>query len=174
MHSGRLPFSRGVHQTLVKAITEMVPNLIWAWLFWSPRNLGPKKFGPREIWAPRNLVPTWKSSNVELVSDTNSNHMAFSCGAQTSWGPNFLGTKFLRPQIFRGFRRQSPCYLWIPIKKNIISDMTSQYGCDLNKVLINFSSNHVVSTEQLKRNTFCTLLRNELLCKLFFLGGGHR
>ena len=45
------------------AITEMVPNLIWAHDFfssqevWALRDLGPKKFGPLEIWSPRNLSP---------------------------------------------------------------------------------------------------------------------
>ena len=34
------------------AITEMVPDLIWAHDL-----LGLKKFGPREIWFPRNLGP---------------------------------------------------------------------------------------------------------------------
>ena len=64
----------------------MVPNLIWAPDFFDPpKNLGSKKFGSREIWS------------------LHENHqMAFSCGAQTSLGPNFLGTKFLRAQISRG------------------------------------------------------------------------
>ena len=37
-----------------KAITEMVPDLIWApdfLLFWALRNFGPKKLGPHEILA---------------------------------------------------------------------------------------------------------------------------
>ena len=40
------------------AITEMVPDLIWAPHFfgfreiWSPGNLIPRKFEPREIWVP--------------------------------------------------------------------------------------------------------------------------
>ena len=64
---------------LKRAVTELVPELIWApdffgpqeiWSprnlvprnlvpapFWSLRNLVPKKFGPREIWSPGNLVP---------------------------------------------------------------------------------------------------------------------
>ena len=34
------------------AITEIIPDHDWGpWLFWSPRNLVPMKFGPREIWA---------------------------------------------------------------------------------------------------------------------------
>ena len=39
------------------AITEMVPDVIWAPDFfgpreiWSPRNLVPEKFGPQEIWS---------------------------------------------------------------------------------------------------------------------------
>ena len=36
----------------------MVPDLIWAPdFFGSPRNLGPEKFEPQEIWAPRSLGP---------------------------------------------------------------------------------------------------------------------
>ena len=44
----------------------MVSDLIWA----------SDIFGPREIWAPRNLVPI-----VKYLID------------QISWGPNFLGPK---------------------------------------------------------------------------------
>ena len=58
----------------------MVPNLIWAPDFFDPpENLGSKKFGSREIWS------------------LHENHqMAFSCGAQISWGPNFSWTKKVR------------------------------------------------------------------------------
>ena len=39
------------------ATTEMVPDLIWVpGLFWFPRSLVPEKFGPREIWSPKNLA----------------------------------------------------------------------------------------------------------------------
>jgi hypothetical protein len=46
----------------LRAITEMVPDLIWAPDFFgpreisSPRNLVLKKFGPLEIYARRNLA----------------------------------------------------------------------------------------------------------------------
>ena len=46
-----------------KAITEMVPDPIWAPDFfgpqeiWARRNLGPEKFGPGEISSPRSLEP---------------------------------------------------------------------------------------------------------------------
>ena len=54
------------------------PDFFYPQEIWVPRNLGLKNFGPPEIWAQRNLSP-------------NENHyMAFSCGAQTSQGPNFL------------------------------------------------------------------------------------
>ena len=52
------------------------------WLFWSLRNLVPKKFGPREIWALLEKAMWW-----------------FSCGDQISWGSYFLGTKLLGAQI---------------------------------------------------------------------------
>ena len=47
-------------QSIKLAVTEMVPDLIWAPDFfcphkiWALRNLVAKKFGPREIWAKRN------------------------------------------------------------------------------------------------------------------------
>ena len=51
----------------------------------SLRNLGPEKYGPQEIWFLYE-----------------NHHTTFSCGAQTSRGPNFLGPKFLRAQISQG------------------------------------------------------------------------
>ena len=47
--------------------------------------LVPEKFGPREIWALRTLVPSW-----------NCHIMIFM------WGPNFLGSKFSGDQISQG------------------------------------------------------------------------
>ena len=55
------------------------------WLFWSPRNLDPEKFGPREVWAPHEKAMWW-----------------FSCGDQISWGPYFSGTKLLGAKISWG------------------------------------------------------------------------
>ena len=49
--------------TLLQAVTELVPELIWAPEFfgpqeiWSPRNLGPRNLGPAPFWSLRNLVP---------------------------------------------------------------------------------------------------------------------
>ena len=66
----------------------MVPNLIWA----------PDFFGPREIWAPRNLDPEKFSPRMKIIIchfHTGTNIL----GAQISQGPNFLGPKFLGDQI---------------------------------------------------------------------------
>ena len=76
----------------------------WPWIFftlafwrlrsylkWSPITFGPltflvpKKFGPWEVWAQRNLLPAWNS--------------LYSIFMQ---GPTFLGPKFLRDQISWG------------------------------------------------------------------------
>ena len=49
-------------QSIFQAIIEMVPNLIWAPGFfgppkiWSPRNLDPEKFDPRENWTPHEIA----------------------------------------------------------------------------------------------------------------------
>ena len=56
------------------AINEMVPDLIWAPDFWSPRNLVPEEFVPNE----------------NAINDFHAGTKFF--GAQTSRGPNFLGT----------------------------------------------------------------------------------
>jgi hypothetical protein len=63
----------------------MVPNLIWA----------PDFFGPQEIWSPHK-----------------NHHMAFSCGAQTSWaqisqGPKKSGAQ-MRPGPISGIAPQLP------------------------------------------------------------------
>ena len=63
----------------------MVPNLIWS----------PDFFGPQEIWAPRSLVPE-KYGPQEIWSLHENHDMAFSCRAQISRGPNFLGPKKVR------------------------------------------------------------------------------
>ena len=69
--------------------------------FWSPWNLGFDKFWPQEIWVPRNLIlmkfgPRRKIIIRHLYAGTKF------VEAQTSWGPNFLRTKFLGDQISRG------------------------------------------------------------------------
>ena len=68
------------------ARTEVVSNLIWA----------PDFFGPREIWAPRSLVPE-EYGPQEIWSPHENHHMAFFMQ-----GPNFLGSKFLGDQISWG------------------------------------------------------------------------
>ena len=70
------------YELKVMAITEKVPNLIWAPDFFF---LVPEKFGPNESWSPRNLVPTLKSLYGIFMQ-----------------GPTFLGTKFLQAQSFQG------------------------------------------------------------------------
>ena len=76
------------------------------WLFWSPRNLvpqkfgtqkilGPTKFGPREIWSPGNLVAAWKSLYGIFMQGPSFLEPKF-VRDQISWGPNFLGTKKVR------------------------------------------------------------------------------
>ena len=89
-----------------KAMTEMVPDLIWASDFWSTRNLipkkfgpkkfGPKKFGPQEIWSPRNLVPKKFGSSMKIILQNFMQR------------PNFSGTKFLaREPNFSGSKKAS-------------------------------------------------------------------
>ena len=58
---------------------------------WSPRNLGPKKFGLWEIWSRWSLNPAWKSSHGFFIRGPNL------------LGPKPLGTKFLGDQ-----KRQGP------------------------------------------------------------------
>ena len=60
------------------ALTEMVPNLIWA----------PEFLGPHKIWALRNLGP--KKASFEKAMTTFMR------------GPYILGTKFLGAQISQG------------------------------------------------------------------------
>ena len=78
------------------AITEMVPDLIWApdffgpWEIWAPRNLSPKKFGPWEIWAPRSLDTAWKSCVMVFMRATIFLGLIF-LGDQISWGPKVRG-----------------------------------------------------------------------------------
>ena len=76
------------------AITEMVPDHIWAPDFfgpqeiWALRNLGPEKFGPRQVWALQEKANDFHAGNKFL-------------GAHISRGPNFLGTKKVRgPNVF--------------------------------------------------------------------------
>ena len=50
------------YELKVMAITEMVPNLIWAPDFfgpgkiWALKNLGHEKFGPQEIWSLHEIA----------------------------------------------------------------------------------------------------------------------
>ena len=48
-------------------------------------NLAPLRLSPL-VWSQEILAPT-------NLSPHENHHMAFLCGAQTSWSPNFLGTK---------------------------------------------------------------------------------
>ena len=54
-----------------RAVTDLVPELIWAHDFfgpqeiWALRNLDPRKFGPQEIWAPK-ILPNMKEIKLEL------------------------------------------------------------------------------------------------------------
>ena len=79
------------------------PISIWASDFsgpqeiWSPRKLGPNKFGPREIWALKNLFPSWKSSHGFFMQGPNLLVPNF-LGNQISWVSNFSGTKKVRGQ----------------------------------------------------------------------------
>ena len=66
------------------AITEMVPDFIWA----------PYFFGPREIRSPRNLGPTKVRSCMKMLCNDFHAGIKF-LWAQTFQGPNFSGTKFL-------------------------------------------------------------------------------
>ena len=70
-------------------------------LFWSPRNLVPKKFGPWGIWAPPKLVPALKCYIIIYMQGPNFSGPKL-LRAQISWGPNFSGTKFLGDQKVRG------------------------------------------------------------------------
>ena len=66
------------------------------WLFWSMRNLVPKKLWPQEVWSLHE-----------------NNYIAFSCRIQLTLGPNFSGPNFLGDQIswdqvFRRPKKQEP------------------------------------------------------------------
>ena len=69
----------------LSAITEMVPDLIWA----------PDFFGPREIWSSRNVGPTKFGSGMKMLYNDFHEGTKF-LGAQSSQGPNFSGTKKVR------------------------------------------------------------------------------
>ena len=68
-----LPF----HQVVLTTSAEMGPNLIWVLKIWVLKILVTKKFGPREIWSPRNLGPH------------EFHYMSFSCRDLISFGPYF-------------------------------------------------------------------------------------
>ena len=76
---------------LLRTITEMVPDLIWA----------PDFFGPREIWSPRNSGPTKIGSCMKMIYNDFYVGTKF-LRAQTSPGSNFLGLKFLGDRISQG------------------------------------------------------------------------
>jgi hypothetical protein len=76
---------------------------------WSPIS-----FGPREVWALRNLQgvifywnkkipvkkwPIYSGYSLEIWALHKNHYMAISWKDQTSRGPNFLGPKFLGDQI---------------------------------------------------------------------------
>jgi len=71
------------------------------WLFWSPRNVVPKKCGPQEIWSPRNLDPNkfglWeicspKKFEPRMKIITWLFHAGPKpLGDQISWGPKMSG-----------------------------------------------------------------------------------
>ena len=75
------------------AITEMVPNLIWA-----PDFFGPQEIWFREVWAPHK-----------------NHYMAFLWRDQISWGASFSGPKFLGTQTSQGpifWAQKSPWPKW--------------------------------------------------------------
>ena len=65
-----------------KAVTDLVPDLIWA----------PDFFGPQKVWAPRNLGPNKFDPCIKMLYNDIHAEPKFH-GDQISWGPNFLGTK---------------------------------------------------------------------------------
>ena len=60
----------------------MVPNLIWAPVF----------FGPQEVWSLRNLVPKKFEPRMKIITRLFHAGTKFLEG-QIPWGPNFLGPK---------------------------------------------------------------------------------
>jgi hypothetical protein len=66
-----------------RAITEMVPDLIWA----------PDFFGPQEIWSLRNLVPKKFGPKEVWSLCENAVQRLFSRRDQISWGPKKSGAK---------------------------------------------------------------------------------
>ena len=76
------------------ALTEMVPNLIWA-----PDFFGPEKFWPQEVWSLRNMEPKKFGTRMKIITwhfHAGPKHLRPKfLGDQISWEPNFLGTKFL-------------------------------------------------------------------------------
>ena len=75
----------------ISAVTELVPELIWA----------PELFGPQEIWSLRNLDPEKFWPLMKKPCDGFHAGTKF-IGAHISWGPNFLGPKFHGAQIRLG------------------------------------------------------------------------
>ena len=67
-------------QPLVEAVTEMIPDLIWA----------PEFFGPKDIQAPDKFRPRMKIIIWQFYAVTNI------LGAQISRDPNFLGLQKVR------------------------------------------------------------------------------
>ena len=89
-------------RTCSPAVTELVPELIWAPDFfgpqeiWALRNLGPRKFGPGEIWAPEIWSPHLFGPR-EIWALRNAGSKKFGrrikkpCDGSQA-GNNFLGT----------------------------------------------------------------------------------
>ena len=65
------------------------------WLFWFPRNLVPKKFGPQEIWSHMKIITFHTGTNF--------------LWAQISWDPKFSETKISqRPKWDQGAFQLQP------------------------------------------------------------------
>ena len=95
------------------------------WLFWSLRNLVPKKFGPREIWALLEKAMWW-----------------FSCGDQISWGPYFSGTKLLEAHIFWGRKKSGAKMRLGTISVKAIYN-TQKMKRLFTKIVVIFRSSHI-------------------------------
>ena len=117
----RLAITFGTISTRIlqlQAVTELVPELIWApKLFgpqeiWSPKNLGPRKFGPQEIWAPEIWSPHLFGPR-EIWSPRKLVPRKF--GPQEIWSPrNLVPRKFGPQEIWSPGRMVPPklCQIW--------------------------------------------------------------
>ena len=102
----------------IVAVTELVPELIWAPEFfgpqeiWSPSNLGPRKFGPWEIWSPEIWSPHLFGPR-EIWSPKNLVPEKF--GPQEIWSPrNLVPRKFGPQEVWSPGRMVPPkiCQIW--------------------------------------------------------------